>query len=131
MAQKEASRKMKSWTTWRGTYSLNPNSFKPYLEAPEPKRSGFWAFFAFLGQVQQVAQGARPGDLVKIKKAITKTCGEWVWEQHTKRAPLDLQKKWWATVKNQREIWVEKRKNIKIWIQRIHLRPRYDSEGGL
>ncbi len=84
----------------RGTYSSNLSKFEQYLKAPAPKRSGFWAVFAFLGQVGRVAQDPRPGDLLKFKKAITKTCGEWVGEQHTKRAWLYLQKKWVATVKN-------------------------------
>ena len=83
-----------------GTYSSNLISFGPYLKAPRPKRSGFLVVFAFSGQVGRVAQGARPGDLLKFKKAITKTCEEWVGEQHTKRALLYLQKKWGATVKN-------------------------------
>ncbi len=100
MAQREASIKKKSWGTMGGRYSSNLISFGPYLKAPGPKRSGFLAVFAFLGQVGRVVQGARPGHLLKFKKAITKTCGEWVGEHHTKRALLYLQKKWGATVKN-------------------------------
>ncbi len=100
MAQTEASRKKKSWGTMRGTYSSNLIRFGPYLKAPDPKMSGILAVFAFSDQVQRAAQGARPGDLLRFKKAITKTCGEWVGEHHIKRALLYLQKKWGATVKN-------------------------------
>ncbi len=48
-----------------GTYSSNLSTFEQYLKASEPERSGFLAVFAFSGQVGRVAQGARPGDLLK------------------------------------------------------------------
>ncbi len=77
-----------------GTYSSNLSTFEQYLKAPGPKRSGFLGVFWFLGQLGRVVQGARPGDLLKLKNYYQNLWGMGGGTTYKKGMVVSLKKVW-------------------------------------